>query len=257
MKRYLAILIAVLGACLGSAFAGVYSVDQIPNGQLADSTRLVSNPDGILSPQAESSINAMLRNIRSNTTAHVVLVAVDDIDSGDIDDFATRLFGAWGRGHSDKDNGLLILVAKDSHRYVFRTGYGLEGVLPDVVLARIGRHTMAPAFKAGNYDAGMEQAVSQIEGYLTDPDVRAEIASGQKGYGNEKPGSEFRDIFMGYLTFSIVVALVMALVALYKLYTLRGKDRYQKYCALVTFTKIALLTAIFTLGLTLLVGIPL
>ena len=45
MKRYLAILIAVLGACLGSAFAGVYSVDQIPNVQLADSTRLVSNPD--------------------------------------------------------------------------------------------------------------------------------------------------------------------------------------------------------------------
>ena len=58
--------------------------------------------------------DAIMRDIRRSTSAEAVVVVVDDIEGGDIDSFATELFTKWGLGKSDVDNGLLILVAKDS-----------------------------------------------------------------------------------------------------------------------------------------------
>lgn len=46
MKRILAVLNILLLSL--AAFAATYTVDQIPNVHLADSTRFVSDPDGIL-----------------------------------------------------------------------------------------------------------------------------------------------------------------------------------------------------------------
>ena len=136
-----------------SVSAKTYTVVDVPNVHRADSTRFVSNPDGILSVEAENELNGILRDIRRNSSAEAVVVVVDDIEGGDIDGFATELFENWGLGKGDKDNGLLILVAKDLRRAAIRPGYGLEGVLPDITCGRILREQMFPRFKDGDYDA--------------------------------------------------------------------------------------------------------
>ena len=93
--------------------ANVYTLAQVPNVHLQDSTRFLSNPDGIISADAQQRIDARLRSLMSGTTAEVVVVAVDDIDAdSDIDDFATALFRQWGIGKKDNDNGLLMLIVK-------------------------------------------------------------------------------------------------------------------------------------------------
>ncbi|MDE6134291.1 MAG: TPM domain-containing protein, partial [Muribaculaceae bacterium] len=143
-------LFVLLG--LTSLEAATYTVSSIPNVHLQDSTRYVSNPDGILHPETVARLDEYLNHIRRTTSVEPVVVVVDDIDGGDIDGFATELFTDWGLGKSDLDNGLLILVAKDLRRAAIRPGYGLEGVLPDITCGRILREKMFPAFKRGDYD---------------------------------------------------------------------------------------------------------
>jgi uncharacterized protein len=41
-------------------------------------------------------------------------------------------------------------------------GYGLEGAMPDALCSRIVRETMAPAFQAGNYGAGLASGITAV-----------------------------------------------------------------------------------------------
>ena len=235
-------------------WAGVYAPGDVPNVQLQDSTRLVSNPDGILSAPAEAQINATLRDIRSKTSAEPALVVIDDMADGyDIDNFATDLFTDWGLGKKDKDNGLLILVVKNARKYVIRTGYGVEGVLPDVVCARIQRRTMAPSFREGDFDGGLLKAVQQIDTVMTDPSVRDELMSKD----TDKNGDiTFADIVKMYLLFCLIVAGCMLAYFLITLAEVHKKDRHDKYLALRQLEPISRNVAWFTLGFTLIVYFP-
>lgn len=144
MKRITTSIILILSAIL--AFAKTYSVKDIPNVHVADRSRYVSNPDGILSPQAEQMLNDTLQSIWNKTSSEVVVVVVEQIDD-DIDTFATELFSEWRIGKKDKSNGLLVLISRDDRKAVIRTGYGMEGLMPDIISGRIIRNIMAPNFR--------------------------------------------------------------------------------------------------------------
>ena len=47
-----------------------------------------------------------------------------------------RVAEAWKLGHANKDNGLLLLVAVKDRKLRIEVGYGLEGVIPDVLAAQ-------------------------------------------------------------------------------------------------------------------------
>ena len=106
--------------------SGAITVDEVPNVHVADRARYVSNPDGILSAEAVSRLDAQLASIWQSTSAEVVVVAVDEIDpSMTPDEFATALFEKWGVGKKDKDNGVIVLISRGDRKAVIRTGYGV------------------------------------------------------------------------------------------------------------------------------------
>ena len=150
MKRSIYIFIMMLAGVLPALSA--HKVEDIPNVHVADRTRYVSNPDGVLSPAAVDSLDRMLGRVWQQTSAEPVVVAIDDFDDSYMDEntFATELFELWKPGKKDRDNGLLILLVRDRRRLVMRTGYGLEGVLPDITTARISRDKAVPYFKNGD-----------------------------------------------------------------------------------------------------------
>ncbi len=230
MERTISFLLSLI--CSLAVFAGQYTVDKIPNVHLKDSTRYVTNPDGVISAATVAELDAMLNRVRRSTSAEAVLVVVDDIDSDDIDTFANDLFSKWGLGKNDLDNGLLVLVAKDMRKAVIRPGYGLEGVLPDIVCARILREQMFPSFRKGDYDTGIMKSMESISGILLDPQNREEILSAQADVdlgGGE--GSE-GDSFHYYIVFCIVLAIGMLFFLLLRLYSVRSKSDRDKYLAL-------------------------
>ncbi len=255
MKRLSSILIALVATL--AATAATWSVGDIPNVHLTDSAQYVSDPDGILTPEAKSSINAAMRNIRRSTSAEAVVVIVDNIDSDDIDTFATELFTEWGLGKKDVDNGLLILVAKDMRRAAIRPGYGLEGVLPDIICASILRDRMFPEFRKGDYSAGLVAASETVETLLTDPDAAAEIRSklDDADFASHDSGED--NFFAIFFTISGIVTFAMLILLLAMLWKLRGKNHRDRYLALVKLKPAYLALSFLGLGVPVAASLPL
>ena len=149
----------LLVATWGVAVARSYRLEEIPNVQRLDARRYVSNPDGILSPEAVARIDSICGALRSRGVAEVAVVAVDDIAGGDTFSFAIDLFRSWGVGSSRSNNGLGILLVRDLREIRFVTGPGIEGVLPDALCKRIQMQRMLPYFRQGAYSTGMVAGV--------------------------------------------------------------------------------------------------
>ena len=54
------------------------------------------------------------------------------------------------------------MVSKDDHKARIETGYGMEGVLPDILAKQIIDERMIPFFKNNDYYAGFNNAVDAI-----------------------------------------------------------------------------------------------
>ncbi|MBQ5626507.1 MAG: TPM domain-containing protein, partial [Bacteroidaceae bacterium] len=89
-KRILGVLL-LLFCFLAVAGAKVYKVEDVPMVHLADRTRYVSNPDGILSASSVAAIDSMLLALEESTGIQVLVVVLGDIEGGDCFEFAYRL----------------------------------------------------------------------------------------------------------------------------------------------------------------------
>lgn len=255
MKKILVLL--TLLTITAAAFAKTYTVDEIPNVHLADSSLFVTNPDGILSPEAESAANTELRKIRRTTSAEAVLVVVDAIDPDDIDGFATDLFEKWGLGKKDVDNGLLILVAKNQRKAAIRPGYGLEGVLPDITCGRILRDIMFPAFREGNFDGGIVAAVDATGRILTDPQYADEIRSNEADADFAVKDEDLGGFFRNYFIFAAIGAALMLLVLYGNIAGNKNKPLHQRYLAAAKLKPAFIALTVIGFGVPLIALLPL
>lgn len=170
MKRLLIFALSLVTLCL-TVEARSYRIEDVPNVQLADRTRFVSNPDAILSAEAVRAIDEVCFSLKERGIAEVAVVALKEIEPADSFDFAVSLFESWGVGDDKLDNGLGILLVEDLREVRFVTGYGLEGVLPDALCYRLQQQYMIPYFRAGDYSQGMVEGVVAIDKLLSGEDL--------------------------------------------------------------------------------------
>ncbi len=229
--------ILLLATFLTATFSGLClprTIENVPNVHVADRTRYVSNPDNILSPEAEARLNEMLADLWNKTSAEVVVVAVDEIDGGDADTFATELFQKWGVGKKDNSNGLLFLVSRGDRKTVIRTGYGMEGVIPDVIAGRIIRNISNPYYKYGDFDTGTIEAVGQLSNIITTPEATDELMS--KFANDSNAGSfkvpDFREILNIWVKLGIFLAVGYVCVLIVITRKNRRLTLYRRYQAL-------------------------
>ena len=180
-RIYILLLAVAMLAGIVVTEARSYGVKDIPNVQLQDRTRFVSNPDGILSRDAVAHLDSICYSLKERGIAEVVVVAVDDIKSGDVFSFSQQLFESWGVGDDELDNGLGILLVKDMREVRFHTGYGLEGVLPDATCVQIQQDYMLPSFREGDYSEGMVLGVEAVDGLLTNGELPRAKRSDEDG----------------------------------------------------------------------------
>lgn len=231
-----------------------YSVADIPNVHLSDSTRYVSDPAGILSDAAVRELDGTLGNIWRTTSAEPVVVVIDSADTDDLDTYATDLFESWGIGKQDKDNGLLILISRDQRRAVIRTGQGVEGLIPDAIASRIIRNVMAPRMAREDYDGGTIAAVNALNEILADPVARDELMSKYPSNAGARDEDDLTlgHFFKGYFIFGVVITAILILVYIYVLVSTRRDSAHMRYDKIMRLRMPALMLAIFGCGLPLL-----
>lgn len=253
MIQHPARLLTLLVSLFVTIASQAMTVDEVPNVHVASRTRYVSNPSGVLSPQTEARLNMAIADLWDKSSVELVVVAIDSIDpSMTPEEFATALFEKWGIGKSDKDNGLLLLVARDDRKVQIRTGYGVEGAVPDIIAGRIIRENMYPYFRNGDYDGGVEAAVARLSEVILDPSVRDELMSGQANDSRVATGiSDFNgeEVFAFFLKIAGFIAAIMLAIVIYFIIKTRHVDDVERWRRLNTLWLPAAIVAFVTLGL--------
>jgi uncharacterized protein len=147
---------AALCAALGAALA-LAAEPPIPPPQ-----GFVTDRAGILSPEVERRITALLTELQAKTGAEVAVVTVPTTAPLDDFSYALRIAEAWKPGRKGEDTGVVFLVATDDRKMRILVGYGLEGILPDGLVGEIQDRYVVPAFRAGRYGEGIWEGVRAL-----------------------------------------------------------------------------------------------
>jgi len=160
----------------------------------------VHDEAGILSPQTEAQLEAILKAHRDSTSSQIAVLLIPSLEGDDIDSYALRVSEEWKLGQEKKDNGVLFLVAMQEKQMRIEVGYGLEGVLTDALSSRINRNEVAPYFRQGNYEAGIQAGTMAI------------IKAVQGTYVNDEPVTKKRKgrSPIGSIIFFIILIIAMS-----------------------------------------------
>jgi uncharacterized protein len=137
----------------------------------------VADPAGVVSRRTPE-LNALLSAVERDTTAEIAVVVLPTIGDLVPKDFAVALFERWGVGKAGDDNGVLVLHILDQRRVEIETGYGMEGVLPDVKCFWITDGIGVPFFKAKSFADGHYEIVRALERGIRNPEIGHEALVG-------------------------------------------------------------------------------
>jgi len=160
----------------------------------------------MLDPATRQQLTQTLESHEKATGEQVVVVTVPDLQGTSIEDFGYQLGRAWGIGQKDKNNGALLIVARDDRKLRIEVGYGLEDRLTDAQSSVILNQVITPAFKAGQFSQGISDGVAAMLHVLGgDPLAEPAYASGQ-GEGSDFMAEHPFVVLLLFVLFVIVVA---------------------------------------------------
>ncbi len=181
---------------------------------MAPTGQWVTDQAGMLSSSERNALSRTLSDYADSTSTQIVVVILPDLGGADAGMYATELGQRWGVGQEGRDNGAVVLVSRDDRQLFIATGFGLEGAIPDAVASRIIRNEITPAFRRGDYYAGLNQGVQAMMAaaageYTADRSARASgdsplpgfifmllifalIALSNRGRGSRGPGRRTR-----------------------------------------------------------------
>ncbi len=97
--------------------------------------------------------NLLYRNAvwlqQASGTAQVGVVTVASLDNNTIEDLAVSTFRKLGLGDKQKNDGVLLIYAKQENRVRIEVGYGLEGAITDGTAGAILDSFFLPYMKKG------------------------------------------------------------------------------------------------------------
>lgn len=202
-------------------------VEDVPDPKETAGRGYVSDPGNYLSPDGVQRLNNLISSLETTSTAQIAVVLLPSIGDQVPKDFATELFQHWGIGQASKDNGLLILVVMDQRRVEFETGYGLEGVLPDLICYRIINENFVPHFKLGDYDEGLISSVNRVKTLLENPAALNEIKAEMEPERKYILGAPVPPVVYYYIIINLLFHLG---VLIWVLLTMANKESlYDKY----------------------------
>lgn len=126
----------------------------------------VTDTIALLSDEQQESLETILLDYQKTTSNEIAVVIVQSLDGEDISEAGVEVFREWGIGDSEKDNGILILLAYEDREVGITTGYGLEGAVPDLVAYGIIQKDMLPAFKNGQFYEGFIAGIASLEKHI-------------------------------------------------------------------------------------------
>lgn len=115
----------------------------------------------------KTTLEQKLIRYSDSTSTQIVVAIINSTEGEDINYLGAQWGEKWGIGQADKDNGVLILLAKGDRKIAINTGYGVEGSLTDAMSKRIITNIIIPEFRNDDYYAGLDKGADAVFAVLT------------------------------------------------------------------------------------------
>ncbi|MDF2448351.1 MAG: hypothetical protein K0R26_855 [Bacteroidota bacterium] len=170
-------------------------------------TQYVTDEAKVLSTEQERILNWRLKAFEDSTTNQIFVYTALSLNGRAIENVSQDIFHKWHIGQGKKNNGVLIAVFINDHKFRIHTGYGLEGALPDLLTKHIQDKEMRPFFIENKYYEGIDKGIEELMYYSR----------------NEFSPSDIEESPIGLFIFFYAFASVFLLVTL--LLNRKMKDR--------------------------------
>lgn len=151
----------------------------------------VTDLTNTLTSDQVATLERQLREFEAKKGSQIAVLLVPTTQPETIEQYSIRVAAAWKLGRRGVSDGVLLLVAKDDRAVRIEVGYGLEGVVPDVLADRIVEQVVVPRFRSGDFFGGLTEGVTRmialIEGEPLPEPERAERTRSNDGLGSVLP----------------------------------------------------------------------
>jgi len=115
-----------------------------------------------LDPGQLATLEAELRSFEQRKGSQIAVLVLPSTQPESIEQYSIRVAERWKIGRKKVDDGVILIIAKNDHRLRIEVGYGLEGVIPDLVAKRIIREVIAPHLLANDFFGGIRDGTHAL-----------------------------------------------------------------------------------------------
>ncbi|MCC5930442.1 MAG: TPM domain-containing protein [Cyclobacteriaceae bacterium] len=143
-------------------FAGFWFFACSSNDGLPKYKAPVVDDAGIISDGQEKGLSKLIDELKENTGVELAILTVASLEGEPIGKYTERVFKKWSPGSKDRQDGILIVVAKEEKFVRIETGLGLQRIVRRQNTEWIVNYEISPEFKEGRYYQGLEKAVKSL-----------------------------------------------------------------------------------------------
>ena len=162
----------------------------------------VTDLTATLTVEQRTALENKLAAFEQKKGAQLAVLLVLTTQPETVEQYGIRVAEQWKLGRKGVDDGALLLIAKNDRALRIEVGRGLEGALPDAIGKRIVAETIAPLFKQGDFNGGINAGVDRIIKVLEGEPLPAPTAPRSGGTPNISSGDAltwggFLVVFLG------------------------------------------------------------
>ncbi len=162
----------------------------------------VNDYASLLSGDEKGMLESKLENYEQESSNQFVLLTIQSLEGETVEDFSIRALKKWKLGQADKNNGILVVFAKDERKLRIEVGYGLEGAVPDAIASNILRNEIAKLTKQDKF----------YEGFSAGFDALMLAANGE--YEGEKETSISELFTSGQAILGVVIGVILFFIGI-------------------------------------------
>lgn len=166
-------------------------------GRIVDEAQLLSAAD-------EQELTKTLTELEAKSMDQLVIYTTNSLQGYEIEDFGYQLGRAWQIGQKDKNNGALLIVAPKDRKVRIEVGRGLEPQLTDIMTKLIIQNAILPAFRRGDFPAGIKAGVRDIRDVMLGD---AEAVK-QRAKRTVKRDPEANEALIGFAVFAAFIIFI-------------------------------------------------
>lgn len=155
-----------IGRFVFGFFVALFSLSAWAQVAAPELSRRVTDLTTTLTAGQIAALENKLATFEEKKGSQIAILIVPTTKPEDIAEFGIRVAVKWKGGRKKIEDGVILIVAKDDRRSRIEVGYGLEGAIPDAIAKRVTDEVIAPYFKAGDFNGGIEAGTRQLMGLI-------------------------------------------------------------------------------------------